>query len=97
MRSLAGIKRGWGKFGVDFDDLGTDCSGGKTIFDCTTSVCTETCAQFPIIGECFDGVGECGGVIDRNEKGVFAMPGDFPATWNIGGNDRASEGRRFEQ
>ena len=65
MRSLARIKRGWGKFGVDFDDLVTDCSGGKTIFDRTTSVCTETCAQFPIIGECFDGVGECGGVCQR--------------------------------
>ena len=74
MRSLARIKRGWGKFGVDFDDLGTDCSGGKTIFDRTTSVCTETCAQFPIIGECFDGVGECGGQeYERAEHGGKAQ------------------------
>jgi len=96
MRSLARIKRGWGKFGVDFDDLGTDSSGGKTIFDRTTSICTETCTQFLIIGERFNRFRECGGVIDRDEKGVFAMPGDFPATRNIGGNDRAPEGRRFE-
>lgn len=97
MRSLARIKQGWGEFGVDFDDLSADCSGGKTIFDRTTSVRTETSTQFPIIGECLDGLGECGGIIDRNEEGIFAVPGDFPATWNIGGNDWAPEGRCFEQ